>query len=65
MPALLEFTVQSFSAHELTIKVKNTSGASLDDTLAIEIYPPMYLVSTAVNDAAIKSAKNQSPPGAK
>ncbi len=64
MPALLEFTVQSFSAHELTIKVKNTGGTSLDDSFAIEIYPPMYLMSTAVKDAAVKSAKNQSPPGA-
>ena len=62
--ALLEFTVQSFSANELTIKIKNTSGAPLDKTLAIEIYPPMSLVSAAVNDAAIKAASNEQPPGA-
>jgi len=64
MSELLEFKVQSFSTDELTIKIKNISGASLDDTLAIEVYPPMYLVSAAVNDAAVKSAKNESPPGA-
>jgi hypothetical protein len=62
--ALLEFTVQSFTANELAIKVKNTSGASLDETITIEIYPAMYLVSTAVNGAAIKAASNQQPPGA-
>lgn len=64
MPELLEFKVQSFTTDELTIKIKNISGTSLDETFAIEIYPPMYLVSAAVNDAAIKSAKNESPPGA-
>ena len=64
MSDLLEFTVQSFTANELAIKVKNTSGASLDKTLAIEIYPAMHLVSAAVNDAAIKAASNEQPPGA-
>lgn len=62
--ALLEFTVESFTNKELAIKVKNTSGASLDKTLTIEIYPAMYLVSAAVNDAAIKAASNEQPPGA-
>jgi len=64
MSDLLEFTVQSVTANELAIKVKNTSGSSLDKTLAIEIYPAMYLVSAAVNDAAIKAASNEQPPGA-
>jgi hypothetical protein len=64
MAELLEFTVQSFTANELSIKVKNTSGTSLDKTLTIEIYPPMHLVSAAVNDAAIKAATNEQPPGA-
>ena len=62
--ALLEFTVESFTNKELAIKVKNTSGVSLDKTLTIEIYPAMYLVSAAVNDAAIKAASNEQPPGA-
>lgn len=60
----LEFKVQTFSADELTIKVKNTGDASLDQNLSIEIYPPTYLVSAAVNDAAIKASKNKTPPGA-
>src|SRR6185437_3620448 len=60
----LEFTVQSFTANELAIKVKNTSGTSLDKTLAIELYPPTSLVSAAVNDAAVKAASNETPPGA-
>jgi hypothetical protein len=64
MAALLEFTVQSFTPNELAIKVKNTSGTSLDNTLTIEIYPPTTLVSAAINDAAIKAASNEEPPGA-
>ena len=64
MEALLAFTVQSFTPNELAIKVKNTTSEPLDKTLAIEIYPPMSLVSAAVNDAAIKAASNEEPPGA-
>src|SRR3954447_8262181 len=61
---MLEFTVQSFTAKELAIKIKNTSDGSLNETITIEIYPAMYLVSAAVNDAAVKAATNQQPPGA-
>lgn len=64
MPELIEFKVQSFSADELTVKIKNISDASLDDSLTIEMYLPTYLVSAPVNEAAIKSARNLSPPGA-
>ena len=64
MADLLEFTLQSVTANDLTIKVKNSSGISLDKTLAIEIYPPAYLVSAAVNEAAINAADNEDPPGA-
>ena len=64
MPELIEFKVQSFSADELTIKIKNISATSLDDSLTIEMYLPTYLVSAPVNEAAVKSAKNLSPPGA-
>ena len=60
----LEFTIQSVTSSELAIKLKNTSGTSLDKTLTIEIYPPATLVSAAVNDAAIKAAGNEEPPGA-
>src|SRR5215212_3977092 len=62
--AELEFTLQSVTSSELAIKLKNTSGTSLDKTLTIEIYPPATLVSAAVNDAAIKAADNEEPPGA-
>jgi len=64
MGELLEFTLQAVTANELAIKVKNISGESLDKTLTIEIYPPMSLVSAAVNEAAIKAAGNERPPGA-
>lgn len=64
MPELLEFTVQTFTANELNIKVKNSGVASLEKTLVIEIYPPTYLVSAAVNEAAINAANNDTPPGA-
>lgn len=64
MPELLEFTLQAVTANDLAIKVKNISGESLDKTLTIEIYPPMSLVSAAVNEAAIKAASNERPPGA-
>ena len=62
--AELEFTVQSFTSNELAIKVKNTTSTSLDNTLTIEIYPPASLVSAAVNEAAVKAAESENPPGA-
>jgi len=61
----LELTVSTFTANELTIKVKNVSGASLDKRLVIELYPPAYLVDDKINDAAIEAATSQNPPGAK
>jgi hypothetical protein len=64
MPELLEFTLHALTANELAIKIKNTSSTSLDKTLVIEIYPPMSLVSAAVNEAAVKAADNEDPPGA-
>ena len=64
LPKLLEFTVQAITADDLTLKVKNVSGAALDKTLAIEIYPLMSMVSTALNDAAVKAPDNEEPPGA-
>src|SRR5215204_6145366 len=60
----LEFTLQSVTSSELAIKLKNTSGTSLDKTVTIEIYAPATLVSAAVNDAAIKAAGNEEPPAA-
>src|ERR1700752_1237021 len=62
-PKLLEFTVQTFTADKLEIKVKNISGKLLEDTLTIELYIPKYLVNSKVNDAAKKAATNPKPIG--
>ena len=64
LPKLLEFKVDAVTDTELTLKVKNISGAGLENTLAIEIYPLMSLVSAALNQAAIKAPDNDEPPGA-
>ena len=60
---LLEFSVQSFTANQLELKIKNVSGADLARTLTIELHAPAYLVSTPVNDAAIAAATNERPIG--
>jgi len=64
LPKLLEFKVDACTANELVLKVKNISGAGLDKTLTIEIYPMMSVISAALNDAAIKAPDNEIPPGA-
>ena len=63
VPQLLELTVATFTADQLTIKVKNVSGISLDKTLAIELSPPAYLVDDKINEAAREAAINIQPPG--
>jgi len=55
---LLAFSVLTFTANQLEIKVKNTSGVGLNRTLAIELYPPMYLVNEKVAEAARAAATN-------
>lgn len=62
-PKLLEFTVQTFTADKLELKVKNIGGKALEDTLAIELFIPAYLVNSKVNDAAKKAATNLKPIG--
>jgi len=62
---LLEITLLTFTANQLDIKVKNTSGASLDKVLVIELQPPMYLVSDELSEAAKEAAVSLDPPGAK
>ncbi|MEN3327792.1 MAG: hypothetical protein V7638_2599 [Acidobacteriota bacterium] len=62
---LLEISLLTFTANQLEIKVKNTSGASLDKVLVIELQPPMYLVSDELSEAAKEAAVSFDPPGAK
>src|SRR6185503_4657058 len=59
----LGLTLQSFTTDHLEIKVKNTSGALLDKTLVIELYPPAYLVSAPITEAARKAPTSQKPVG--
>lgn len=62
-PKLLEFTAQTFTTDKLDIKVKNISSNALEDTLAIELYIPTYLVNSKVNAAAKAAATNTKPIG--
>jgi hypothetical protein len=64
-PKVLELSVVTFTADKLEIKVKNSSGNVLDLPLTIELYPPSYLVTNKINDAAKEAAKSQNPPGVK
>jgi hypothetical protein len=59
--SVLKLSLQSFTAEQLEIKVHNSSGALLDKTLVIELYPPSYLVSAAINEAAKKAPANKKP----
>jgi hypothetical protein len=60
----LELTSLTYTAKELVIKVKNTSGASLDKRLVIDFSPPGYLVDNRINAAAIAAAKSDDSAGA-
>jgi len=63
MPEPLGLTLQSFTTDHLEIKVRNTSGALLDKTLVIELYPPAYLVSAPITEAAKLAPTSQKPVG--
>lgn len=63
--ALLEISLLTVTANQLEIKVKNTSSASLDKVLVIELQPPMYLVSDELSEAAREASLSLDPPGAK
>lgn len=62
---MLEFSVVSFTADKLEIKVKNSSTNVLDLPLTIQLYPPSYLVTNQINELAKEAAKSQTPPGVK
>ncbi|HKG47207.1 MAG TPA: hypothetical protein VKB02_10795 [Pyrinomonadaceae bacterium] len=53
---VLDLTVQSYSANQLAIKVKNISGVSLDKPLTMEIACPKYLMDQRIRDAADAAA---------
>jgi hypothetical protein len=59
--AKLDLTVQSFTANQLAIKVKNISGAALDEPMKMEITFPKVLLSQDISDQADKASKNDPP----
>jgi hypothetical protein len=61
---LLDFSVLSYTSDQLSIKVKNVSGAALDKTLSIEMNPPVYLLSPRFNDPLEKAPSSRKPTGA-
>ena len=60
---LLQFSVLSYTANELAIKVKNISGSALEKTLVIEICPPLDLVSNEIDEAAQQAPFSKKPIG--
>jgi hypothetical protein len=63
-PQLLELSLVTFTADQLVVKVRNSSGATLDKRLVIALSPPSYLVNDKISDAAVEAAVSQNPPGA-
>lgn len=61
MSELLDLTVQSFTASQLAIKVKNISGAALDKELKMEITLPKVLLSVDIRKAADKAPTKEPP----
>src|SRR5215213_6365221 len=63
MSDVLQFTLQTYTANQLAIKVTNNSGALLDQPLMIELYPVAYLLDKRIIDAAKAAATHVDPPG--
>ncbi|HYJ89380.1 MAG TPA: hypothetical protein VEW46_25180 [Pyrinomonadaceae bacterium] len=61
---LLDFSVLSYTSDQLSIKVKNVSGAVLDKTLSIEMNPLLYLLSPRFDDPLEKAPFSRKPTGA-
>ena len=59
----LEFSLVTFTSERLEVKVKNTGDKVLDRSLAVEFYPPKYLVSREVNAASVAASTNEKPIG--
>ena len=62
MAELLDLTVQSFTANQLAIKVKNISGAALDKPLKMEITLPKVLLSEDIRKAADEAPRKNTSP---
>jgi len=61
MSERLSISVQSVTASQLEVKVKNTSGAALTENLEIEINPPKYLVDPRISTASEDAPKSKKP----
>jgi hypothetical protein len=61
MSERLSISVQSVTASQLEVKVKNTSGAALTENLEIEINPPKYLVDQRIATASEDAPKSKKP----
>lgn len=61
MSERLSISVQSVTASQLEVKVKNTSGAALTENLEIEINPPKYLVDQRISTASEDAPKSRKP----
>jgi hypothetical protein len=64
-PELLKFSVESYTLDQLTLKVQNTSGASLDKGMTIELRPVAYLVDRRIKEAAREAATKPELAGVK
>jgi len=61
MSERLSISVQSVTASQLEVKVKNTSGAALTENLEIELDPPKYLVDPRISTASEDAPKSKKP----
>jgi hypothetical protein len=61
MSERLSISVQSVTANQLEVRVKNTSGAALTENLEIEINPPKYLVDQRIATASEDAPKSRKP----
>jgi len=61
MSERLSISVQSVTASQLEVKVKNTSGAALTQNLEIVINPPKYLVDPRISTASEDAPKSKKP----
>src|SRR6185295_10405442 len=61
MSERLSISVQSVTASQLEVKIKNKSGAALTQNLEIVINPPKYLVDQRISAASEDAPKSRKP----